>query len=360
MATNPIPFSAEIESIRSTMPTGAAEDFRRLAEGLVGAIEQISPNTLRSTGLTKPTTQAAPPSPTIRVTGANGVFTVSLDAGTKVQSSQQVWFEVSYSTLKSFTANITVMPLTTASSVVLNAPGTTYFFRVRASYDRVNWSGYQLASATATSAGLVSSAATASGAAFAQTNYGVVSSVASGGAADVEISGANGALTSLVAVKGGNTSVLPSATIVGVTPGSTQFVGWNGKNYVLRPTLAAVLSDDLTPIGKVSVVSTAVPTLPVIHPVISGGGVVGFDVVNGGAGASQPYTLIISDPGGLGAAATTGTQTIEAGVLISVAPGNAGANYDGNTIVTPSGGSGGGTSGGGTAAGGNGGRMTAV
>lgn len=360
MATsNPIPFSAEIENVRNALASsGAGEDVRTVLEGLVNAVSRINPNALTAQAVGANPGQAVPAGVSIRVTGANGVFTVAIDDGN--QNGKQVWKEVSYSPLKSFSQSITVLPVTTDTSISVPEPDRTFFFRMRTSFDRVNWSNYQLAQVSAVSAGLQSSAATASGAAFAQTNYGVVNSVASGGSADVEISGANGPLTSMVAVKGGAQTVLPSATISGVTPGSTQFVGWDGSKYVLRPTLASVLTDDLTPIGRVSVVSTAAPTLPVIHPIVSGGGVVGFNVVNGGAGASQPYTLTITDPGGPGAGATAGAQTIVAGVLISVAPGNAGAAYDANTIVTPSGGTGGGQSGGGTAAGTNGGRMTNV
>jgi hypothetical protein len=144
-----------------------------------------------------------------------------------------------------------------------------------------------------------------------------------------------------------------------VKPSSTQFVGWNGQNYVLKPTLAAVLADDLTPIGAVSVVGTGAPTLPTIVPIISGGGIIGYNVTAGGAGASAPYTLTLATFGG-GVGATFGPQTIVGGVLISVAPGNPGTVYPGGTTVVASGGVFPGTAGGGGTAGGNGGRMTAV
>lgn len=355
---NPLPYAAEIENIRSSIPGDAGEDFRVVAEALIGAIQTIAPNTLRGASPGATPSAAAPAGTSIRVTGANGVF--SIEVGDGNQNGRQVWKEISYSTVKGFTSNVTILPLTTATSTTLNAPGATYFFRMRTSFDQVNWSGYELASVDAVAAGLVSSSATAAGAAFNQTNFGVVTSRAAGATADVIISGANGPLTSLPAIKGSTVSLLPAAAVSNVPAGSTQFVAWDGARYQLRPTLASVLADNLTPIGKVSVVSTAAPTLPVIHPIIAGGGVVGFNVVSGGAGAAEPYTLTITDPGGPGGGATAGAQTIVAGVLLSVAPGNAGANYDGNTIVTPSGGSGGGEPGGGTALGGNGGRLTAV
>jgi len=46
--------------------------------------------------------------------------------------------------------------------------------------------------------------------------------------------------------------VLPGATIYGVRPNSTEYVAWDGKEYVLRPSKENVLADDsLMPIGSV-------------------------------------------------------------------------------------------------------------
>jgi hypothetical protein len=146
---------------------------------------------------------------------------------------------------------------------------------------------------------------------------------------------------------------------VGVTPGSDQFVGYDGTQYRLEPTLGAVLLDSLTPIGKVSVVDTGTPTLPVVVLVLgSGGTVIAWNVTNEGNGLTGPVTLTINTSTGTGA--SPGAQTIEAGKLISVAPGNPGANYAGGDTVTVTGGVSPGVPGGGTATAGNGGRMTNV
>lgn len=350
---------ALIESVARILPPSAQEDFRNLLHVVVDNLTSLSPggNLLQPGGA--PTgASAAPAGVTLAASGANGVITIAItDPATAKPNS--IWHEISYGPLVSFTQNVTTLPATTSAAVSLPAPGQSYFVRLRASFDRKSWSAYQLASSTAISAGLVESGAMAPAAAFNQTNYGQVNSQASGGAAAVTISGTGGPLTSYAAVKGATQVVRPSATIVGVTPGSQQFVAWDGTSFVLKPTLASVFLNNLEPVGKVSVVTTALPTLPVINPVISGGGVVGFDVVSGGSGASQPYTLTIFDSGG-GAGATAGAQTITAGVLTSIAPGNAGHLYTLATTVTASGGASTGQSGGGTASGGNGGRLTAV
>lgn len=337
---------------------GNKNDFRTLLQNLV-----LNQHTLASATGTqfgqKASNVATPSQASIGVAGANAAFTVTIVNPTQGNPGT-IWHEVSYSTVKGFTSDVTTLAPTTSTSMVLNIPNQSLFFRVRSSFNRQTWNDYQLAGQSAVASGLVSSAVTTAGGAFNQTNFGVVTSTATGSSAAVLVQGAGGALTSMVALKGKNQSVLPAATIIGVEPGSEQFVGWTGRSYLLRPTLAAVLDDDLTPVGKVSVVSTATPTLPTIVPVISGGAIVGYEVTNGGAGATGPYTLAYGAVG-TGVGATFGEQTITAGVLISIAPGNPGHGYAGTTTVTATGGGvSPGVPGGGTAIGGNGGRLTAV
>jgi hypothetical protein len=144
---------------------------------------------------------------------------------------------------------------------------------------------------------------------------------------------------------------------VGVEPGSEQFVGWDGSGFTLKPTLAGVLTDNLEPVGAVSVVETGAVTLPVVAPFEFGGGIVGYNVTDEGNGLTEDVVITIV---GAGTGATTGPQTIVAGKLLSVAPGNLGEGYGPGTTATVSGGSSAGTVGGGTTTGGNGGRLTAV
>lgn len=302
---------------------------------------------------------AAPVGVQFSVSGDNGVFQGSITNPSTYQG-RTVWHEVSYCALKSFTKDVITMSPTAGTSLSLSLPNQSYYFRVRSSFDLVNWSDYQLSSSQPISSGLVSSAATSEAGAFNQTNYGIVTSAAIGATAEVSIHGASGPLTSLVAQKGPTQSSLPGATIIGVTPGSDQFVGFDGQKYVLRNTLADLLADDgITPIGKVSVVQTGTPVLPTVALVLgAGGAVIGWNVLTQGNGLTGPVTLTIVTAGGAGA--TAGTQTISAGKLIAIAPGNPGSGYSGSDTVTVSGGIGTGTPGGGTAVGGNGGRLTAV
>jgi hypothetical protein len=351
---------ALLENVVRNLPPGARDDFRILIKNVVlDNLTHLSPGgNLLQAGGPQAGGSATPTGVVFSVTGSGGYFTVNItDPGTAQQGS--IWHELSYSPLASFTKDVITLPATTGTHLSIPGSGVSAFWRMRTSFDRKTWSNYQLASTTAINAGLVESAAMSAAAAFNQTNYGVVNSQALGGAAAVTISGPGGNLTAYTALRGTSQAIRPSATIVGVAPESEQFVGWDGSQFQLKPTLAAVLADNLEPVGKVSVVSTATPTLPVIDPIITGGQVIGYNVISGGSGASQPYTLTFGSVGS-GVGATFGVQTIIAGVLISIAPGNPGVNYSGGTTVTASGGSGGGQSGGGTTAGGNGGRMTAV
>ena len=350
---------ALIESVARSFPASAQDDARQLLTLMVTNLTVLSPggNLLRPGGA-QAGSSAPPMGVGFNVRGGSGVFTVEV-TNPATGSNPALWHEISYGPLASFTQNVTTMTPTTSGSVSIPAAGQSYFFRLRSSFDKKTWSAYQLASTSAIAAGLVESGSIAAGATFNQTNYGVVNSQASGSSAAVTVSGTGGNLTAYTAVQGSMETLRPSATIVGVVPQSEQFVAWNGRGFQLKPTLAGVLADDLEPVGKVSVVSTAAPALPTIVPIISGGGIVGYDVTNGGGGASQNYNLALSNfsPG---TGATFGAQTIVGGVLISVAPGNAGNTYPSSTTVSASGGSGGGVAGGGTASGGNGGRLTAV
>jgi hypothetical protein len=357
MSTIPPNDFALIESLVGKLPRATQEDARNLFQGWSAQIAKVS----GTVGVTQGSDQqnaAPPPQGSIAVEGSNGTFTVTITPP-KLTQPATLWNRVSYSTVKGFTSGVTVLEPTTATSIVLNLPGRTLFFRLESSFNKQVWNQAILASQSAIEAGLVSSAATSDGGAFNQTNLGVVTSVAVGATAAVEIQGAAGPLTSMPTLKGGAQGVLPAAVIVGVPPGSTQFVGRSRQGYVLRPTLGSLLEDGITPIGKVSVVGTGTPVPPVIVPIISGGQIIGYNVTFGGSGASADYVLALATFGP-GTGATFGAQTIVGGVLISVAPGNPGTLYPGGTTVVVSGGVFPGAQGGGTAAAGNGGRLTNV
>lgn len=198
---------------------------------------------------------ATPPPSSINVAGSNGAFNFGITQATPGQQ----YHEVSYAPTKGFTDGVVTLPVSTATSGVVNSPGKNMFFRVRSSFNKTVFNQPTLHGQSAVSSGLISSAAMAEGAAFAQTNMGTVTSTQASGTAAIHISGAGGTLTSLTRIKGGVQSILPPATIIGSALGSNNFVGYDGKNYAVKPTLGAVLDDSLTPVGKVVVVSDTNP-----------------------------------------------------------------------------------------------------
>jgi hypothetical protein len=361
MSTVPPNDFALIESIVNQLAPKAQEDTRTLFQGWSGQIAQLT----KATGVTQGQTAqnaAPPPQASISAVGSNASYAVTITP--PAGQNAQLWHEVSYSTVKGFTSDVTTLPATTATSMVLNLPNQNLFFRVRSSFNKTVWNSYTLAAQTSEASGLVSSAATNNSGAFNQTNLGIVTSVAIGSTAAVQVQGAGAALSSVPTIKGSTQSILPAATIVGVPPGSTQFVGSTVDpvtgipKYILRPTAGSMFDDGVTPIGVVSVVTTGTPTPPTIVPIFgAGGSIVGYNVTAGGAGAVAPYTLTLGSIGG-GSGATFGAQTIVAGVLLSVAPGNPGTGYSGGTTVTATGGNiAPGSSGGGTAQANNQGRL---
>lgn len=294
-----------------------------------------------------------PAQATLIVTGANGAYNISITpAPTTIAAA--LYFEVSYSTASNF-GNATILPLTPATSFTYNAPGTTLYWRVRATYDKVHFGAYSPASGgnPAVSASLQSSEATQPAVVLNQTNYATVDSVPAGGGQNIRVYGSAGPQTQWIGVKGGVETIFPSATIINQTPGTKPFVGFDGEQFLVKSTLPQVFGDHVTPVGQVGVPPGGSVILPTIVAVIDGSGVTGYNVTSGGSNIGAPLTLTI---GGPGAGAIAGLQTIVGGVLISVAPGAPGTGYVTVPAVTPSGGAATGSIGGGGITGSNPGR----
>jgi hypothetical protein len=229
---------------------GDQNDHRVLLQNFSQQLQALN----AATGLsaTNAKNVAVPPQGAISVAGSNGAFNVSVTPAPQ-SNPATLYHRISYSPTKGLTNNVTVLPVTTATSAVVNAPGQNMYFQLESSYNKVVFNKPVLHGQSAVSSGLVSSAAIANGAALAQSNLGTVTSTQSLGTAAITIQGAAGTLSSLTALKSGVETVLPGATIIGSALGSNNFVGYDGSEYVVKPTLGAVLDDSLTPIGKVVV-----------------------------------------------------------------------------------------------------------
>lgn len=246
MSTIPPNWSDLIESTVS----GNKNDQRVLLQTLAEQLTRVQGAVGQTSG-TNSANVAKPSSAALSVKGANGAF--NLTVANPSTATAPLWHQVRYSPVKGMTSGVTTLEPTTSTNMTINAPGETHFFEIRSSHNKQVWNDYQSASNTPVSSGLVSSAAISNGGAFNQTNYGVVKSQSSESAFAVNISGAAGALTSYPAVKGGKETILPPATVVGLSEGTNVFASYDGHDYHLHPTLATALNDNETPIGSVAV-----------------------------------------------------------------------------------------------------------
>lgn len=82
--------------------------------------------------------------------------------------------------------------------------------------------------------------------------YATVTATTVNGIATVHVHGDSGLMSSFVARKGPTEVILPSATIVGLSPGNWH-IAWDGREYVPKPTMKSIQeTNHLTLIGSVS------------------------------------------------------------------------------------------------------------
>ena len=229
---------------------GNKDALRVLLQNYSKQIQTLNQST--GTSATNSQNVGVPAQGALNVAGSNGAFNVQIVPAPQ-NNPATLYHEVSYSPTKGFTNGVVTLPVTTATGFPVNVPGKQLFFRVRSSFNKVVFNQPTLHGQSAVDSGLVSSAAISNGGAFNQSNLGTVTSSQQSGTAAITIQGAGGTLSSLVALKGGVQSILPPAVIIGNALGSNNFVGYDGAEYRVKPTLGAVLDDSLTPVGKVVV-----------------------------------------------------------------------------------------------------------
>jgi hypothetical protein len=323
---------------------------QHIAVGAALGINLLSPTNSQQ----KPAS-SAPPSNEFSVSGDNGVFTIEITNTTQA-INKTIYHELSYSPSANFSSQVATLPVSTSTHQTLPSPGLTVYWRLRSSYDKANWNVHIIQPGVVES-GLQSSAASSNNVPLNQTNYANIDSVSVGATANVRIYGKAGPTTQYPSVKGATETIEPSATIINVPLSSNQVVALDAHtNYQVRVTLPEVFADGFRPVGAVSVVGGGSPTLPTVSLVLgAGGAVVGWNVTSQGNGLTGNVTLVIVT--GTGSGATPGVQTISAGKLISISPGNPGSGYVGGDTVTVSGGIFSGGMGGGQSIGGNNGRF---
>lgn len=351
---------ADLSSLIESAVGGSKEDQRSLFYALADQLTMLNTSTgnspLNPTNGAQSASAPPPAQGVMTVQAANGSFVVQI-ANAAQTIAGPIYNEISYSPTKNFGANVTILPLSTDTHYTIPNPGATLFIRFRSTRDKVKFNNYVLASQTAMSSGLQSSAATENNVALNISNYAFVDSIDAGATADVRVYGAAGPYKQYAAVKGTAESILPSATIVNAAHGATDLVAYDGEQYAVESTLPGIFPDTHTPIGQVSVVGSGSPTLPILTPVISSGHIIGATFTPGSGLTQAPILTVADSGGGTGAVIIA---IISGGVMTGYNLQAVGQNYTGATTIVASGGVFAGASGGGQTSGGNGGRLTKV
>ena len=201
-----------------------------------------------TSGSQKPST-TPPPAATATAAGANGAITVQITNPSQAAKAT-IYHEVSYSTVKNFSQNVTTLPASPAGSVTIPAPGQAPFIRIRSSYDGSTWNSHQLIQNTAVNAGLQSSAGSEPATVLNNWNYANVVGGGVGGTPTIQVYGPNGPYSGYTAGRGSTQMSRPSATIMNTSYKQNQIVAFDGKQFQLASTLPGAMNDSWEPVGQ--------------------------------------------------------------------------------------------------------------
>lgn len=232
---------------------GSKEDLRTLLQQynsqltlLHGVTGTAPPNP--TSGAQKAVT-TPPPAATATASGANGTISVQITNPSQAAKST-IYHEVSYSTVKNFSQNVTTLPPSPAGSVLIPAPGQAPFIRVRSSYDGSTWNSHQLVQQSAVAAGLQTSAASEPATSLNNWNYATVIGQGQPGQIPlVQVYGPNGPYSGYTAGRGTAQVSRPSATILNTDFATDQVVAFDGKRFQISPQLPGVMNDSWEPVG---------------------------------------------------------------------------------------------------------------
>ena len=205
-----------------------------------------------TSGKQQPST-TPPPAASAAAKGANGNITVQITNPSQAAKAT-IYHEVSYSTVKNFSQNVTTLPVSAATSVNIPAPGQAPFMRIRSSYDGHTWNSHQLIQNTAVDAGLQTSAASSPAMVLNQSNFATVATEGTSGAIPIiRVYGPNGPYSGYTRVVGTKQLSRPSATILNSNFNVSQLVAFDGRRFHLSTTLPGIFNDSWEPVGEADV-----------------------------------------------------------------------------------------------------------
>jgi hypothetical protein len=201
----------------------------------------------------------APGAPaSLAVTGAAGVFSVTLGASSGATSAALFFLEVSGDA--GFSAgDTTVYPLGAALQANLALGNVTRYFRARAKYPESNYSPYVIyggATPAAVVGGLAGSNNIQPNLPLNSTNNATVDSIDAGSSATARIYGPGGVGSAWMRFSGQGTTSFPAGSITGLAYSTAYYVMWTGSAYQAFTQLSQALVDSYVFVGKVTTVAS--------------------------------------------------------------------------------------------------------
>ena len=265
------------------------DDMRRLLNGIAGRLAIYDDQLGIIDGFLDDPSAAtaskpAPPAAGFVVTGVDGSFEIQItlpqdahpqtvtlyqrsllfdrnraraDMMHQIQSATNMLFDAS--------GNVTSYGPTPETSLSITNPNVTLFWRLRSSYDQLNWNDWQIFSSAAAcgpigvSSGFLRSTSAAPNMAVNSTNNATVNSIDAGSSATIRVYGPGGPGTSWIRFDGqGGQTTIPSGTLTGRAYATTYWVVYATDTGYATYTLSqfnSVLTDQVLWAGKMTTVS---------------------------------------------------------------------------------------------------------
>jgi len=231
-----------------------------------------------------PTSKPAPPAAGFQVNGVDGKFEIQITLPQDAQPQTVTLYRASFgldmnraradmvhqiqsatNMLFDASGNVITYGPTPETSLSITNPNVTLFWRLRSSYDQVNWNDWQIYSSASAcgpigvSSGFLRSTSAASNMAVNTSNNATVDSIDAGSSATIRVYGSGGAGNSWTRFDGqGGQTTVPAGTLTGKFYGTTYWVVYaadSGYSAYLLNQFNSVLNDKVLWAGKMTTVN---------------------------------------------------------------------------------------------------------
>lgn len=266
------------------------DDMRRLLNGIAGRLAIYDDQFGLIDGfLDDPSdgtaSKPAPPAAGFVVNGVDGKFEIQITLPQDAQPQTVTLYQASFffdrnraradlvhqiqsatNMLFDSSGNVTTYGPSPDLSLSITNPNVTLFWRLRSSYDQLNWNDWQIFSSASAcgpigvSSGFLRSTAAAPNMAVNSSNNATVNSIDAGSSATIRVYGTGGPGSSWTRFDGqGGQTTIPSGTLTGRAYATTYWVVYAADTGYATYTLDQfnnVLTDQLLWAGKITTVSS--------------------------------------------------------------------------------------------------------